>query len=180
MSMRFIMTFEWIESRIADLAPLSLLAMMGIVTTDVVMRYALSSPLSWSYDLVSMYLMPAIIFSSMAIVQRRRHHVNVNLLYLRLSVPVQRVADMISVIGSGGVLALVAFFSGRRAWTAYVNHEVVSGLFEWPTWIGPALLTLGSILFIFRVIVDLVAIAGGLTLHSSSGQSDHINSVEPH
>ena len=176
--MRALRIFEWIELRAAELAALPLLAMVVVVTLDVFLRYTLNAPLTWSYDLVSMYFMPAIVFLSLAIVQRQSHHVNVDLLYLRFPPGMQRFAGALSLVGSGCVMSLIAFLAGRRAWTALANDEVVSGPIAWPVWIGPALLAFGAGLFVLRAIAGLAETVAGRTIAPGAGECEHAEPVE--
>ena len=50
----------------SGLAAAMLLAIMLIATLDVAMRYFLNSPLGWSYDLISLYLMAGMFFLAMS------------------------------------------------------------------------------------------------------------------
>jgi TRAP-type C4-dicarboxylate transport system permease small subunit len=170
--------FEWVEFRVAELAALPLLVMMGVVTADVMLRYSFNAPLAWSYDLVSMYLMPAIVFPSLAIVQRLSHHVNVDILYRRFSPAMQRLAGAISLLASGTVLSLIGYLASRRAWIALLNDEVVSGPISWPVWIGPALLAFGAFLFVLRTLAGLIGIAHGQVIAPGSGDSERADSAE--
>jgi TRAP-type C4-dicarboxylate transport system permease small subunit len=122
-----------------------------------------------------MYLMPAIVFPSLAIVQRLSHHVNVDLLYRRFPPTMQRIASAISLVGSGSVLSMIGVLAGRRAWTALVNNEVVSGPIAWPVWIGSALLAFGAFLFVLRAIAGLIALTHGQVIAPGSGDSERID-----
>src|SRR5690606_15266114 len=97
----------WLEDRAAELAGLAMFAMVFCVTLDVVMRYSVNAPLTWSYDLVSMYLLPAIVFLPIAMVQRHSHHVNVDIVYLRLSPTRQRLAAALSLVCAGGAFSII-------------------------------------------------------------------------
>ncbi len=162
----------WLEDRAADLAGLVMFAMVFCVTLDVVMRYSLNAPLSWSYELVSMYLLPAIVFLPVALVQRQGHHVNVDIVYLRMSPGRQRLASAVSLVCAGGVLAIIGSLAAAKAWLSFAADEIVSGPIPWPVWIGPALLAAGAALFLIRCIAGLLAIAHGATLSPGSGSSD--------
>lgn len=170
----------WAETRSADLAALAMLAMVLIVTVDVVMRYSFNAPLSWSYDLVSMYLMPAAVFLMLALVQRNAHHVNVDIFYRLLPRALQRAASVIAFLCSGTVMAIVATLAAARAWTAIANDEVVSGPIEWPVWIGPALLAAGAALFALRCLTDTVRTVGGHDLPPTVPQDDRPGQSGPH
>ena len=165
----------WFEDRAAELAGLAMFAMVFCVTIDVIMRYSLYAPLSWSYDLVSMYLLPAIVFLPVALVQRNAHHVNVDILYLRLSPGRQRLAAALSLLCAGGVFSIIGILAGIKGWTSVAADEVVSGPIAWPVWVGPALLAAGTALFLLRCIAGLLAIAAGATPSPGSGTSEDGN-----
>jgi TRAP-type C4-dicarboxylate transport system permease small subunit len=164
--------FAWTEARAADVAAIAMLAMVLIVTVDVVMRYSFNAPLSWSYDLVSMYLMPGAVFLMLALVQRNAHHVNVDIFYRLLPQPLQRAASLVAFLCSGIVMAIVAILAAMRAWTAIVNDEVVSGPIEWPVWIGPSLLAVGAALFVLRCLAGIVETARGRALPPAVPEDD--------
>lgn len=166
--------FAWAEARAADAAAIAMLAMVFIVTVDVMMRYSFNAPLSWSYDLVSMYLMPGAVFLMLALVQRNAHHVNVDIFYRLLPKPLQRAASIFAFLCCGVVMAIVTLLAAERAWTAIVNDEVVSGPIEWPVWIGPSLLTIGAALFVLRCLAGIVEVANGRTLSPGASESDPV------
>src|SRR4051794_27976659 len=46
-----------LEKAVSTIAAIFMFAIMMIVFSDVVMRYAFNRPFSWAYDLISLYLM---------------------------------------------------------------------------------------------------------------------------
>ena len=56
-----------VESLWAALASVCLFAIMVIVFLDVGLRYIFNSPLGWSYDVISLYLMVALFFLTVSI-----------------------------------------------------------------------------------------------------------------
>src|SRR3546814_5827562 len=52
---------------------------MLVIVVDVVMRYFFSAPLSWSYDLIGMYLVTLVFFLALADTFRRGGHIKVDL-----------------------------------------------------------------------------------------------------
>src|SRR4051794_22119560 len=51
-----------VEKAVSSIAAVFMFAIMIIVFSDVVMRYAFNRPFSWAYDLISLYLMAGIFF----------------------------------------------------------------------------------------------------------------------
>lgn len=167
----------WLDARAAELAGVAMFVMVGCVGVDVLLRYSFNAPLAWSYDLVSMYLLPAVVFLPMAWVQKHRHHVNVDILYRRFPPRWQRLATVLSLVVCGAVVAAIAALAAGKAWTSLTRGEVVSGPIAWPAWIGSALLALGGFVFVLRALVDLAATLAG---HPWPGetQEDAIKAAE--
>lgn len=162
---------SWVDARVAEAAGMAMVVMLGCVTVDVLLRYTLNSPLSWSYDLVSMYLLPAIVFLPLAVVQKRRHHVNVDILYLKFSPRWQAVATMASLVASGAVVGVIATLAGQEAARSFAQNEVISGPIAWPAWIGNAVLAVGGLIFVARVLVDFCLLLAGHGLPPRSGEA---------
>ncbi len=120
-----------------------LAAMTLIATTDVAMRYALNAPLSWSYDLISLYLLTGVFYLGLSNTLRVDGHISVDILHNRMP-PRLRHAALVA----GYALALFVFLimlqaMGDRTVNAYVKDEAVVGSILWPTWIPGAMVTLG-------------------------------------
>jgi TRAP-type C4-dicarboxylate transport system permease small subunit len=168
----------WVETRVAEVAAAVTLVMVFAVTIDVFMRYTFNSPLTWTYELISMYMLPAIVFLPLALVQRQSHHINVDLLYRSFSPAKQRLAAAFSLTGSALVMAAIAWFAATKAWIALANNEVVSGPIPWPVWIGPALLAFGSALYVLRALAGLIQAAAGRVLDPGAGTSERGDAIE--
>src|ERR1700727_982593 len=70
-----------IETAAGVLAAIALAAIMAIVALDVSMRYIFNRPFAWSYDFVSLYVMPALFFLALSRTYAVNGHVNVDLLH---------------------------------------------------------------------------------------------------
>ncbi|TAK35904.1 MAG: TRAP transporter small permease, partial [Lysobacteraceae bacterium] len=149
---------ERIEDIGALIAGFSIFIIMIIVFLDVFLRYFLQSPLTWSYDLVSIYLVPILFFLVISETFKRNHHVAVDILYLRFSPIWKRIARLLIALLMLPILGEMIRLSARDAITAYRNHEVLSGAVLWPTWIPLAIVVVGFGLLLVRVLLDAVAL----------------------
>lgn len=132
------------------LAAAAMFAMMLIIVADVAARYLFKSPLPWSFDIISLYLMPAAFFLALSGTLHKEHHVNVDIVVN--AVP-PRVASTMKAIGAA--LALVVFLgiiyaAALRAWEAYATRAVTSGVIEWPTWVSAAFVVVGAGVLLLR------------------------------
>src|SRR5690554_7248579 len=147
---RFLTT---VENVLAGIASLILLVIMFTTAIDVFMRYALNQPLSWVFDLMTLYLILSVFFLSFSYTLRQGEHLAVTFFsdrmppwYTRwLSVPLQ----LLGVV----LLVLTAYLSGQEAYHAWSMGYVVSGIIEWPTWIPSAIVTASLLPLAFRLFL---------------------------
>jgi len=145
-----------------------ILAMMVILVVDVFGRYFFHKPLTWSYDIISIYLMPLLIFFALSDAFRKNQHISVDLLYANLAPTTQRALRLLAAILTAAVILPIAWLAFGQAVDRYVNDIVISGSILWPTWVPSLMLGLGTLLLIVRAVLDAVALVSALL----SGSSD--------
>ena len=69
-----------VEKAASSVAAAFMFAIMIIVFSDVIMRYAFNKPFSWAYDLISLYLMAGIFFLVLSEAYASNAHVSVDIL----------------------------------------------------------------------------------------------------
>ena len=80
MLQRSLRALATIEKAVSSIAAFFMFAIMIIVFSDVVMRYAFNRPFSWAYDLISLYLMAGIFFLILSEAYASHAHVSVDIL----------------------------------------------------------------------------------------------------
>lgn len=140
-------------------AAASLFAIMLIVVVDVMLRYLFNSPLSWSYDFISIYLMGIAFFFSLSETLRRNHHVSVDILYLRLSLQMRRIWKLAGWSLSFALFAVIFALAAHTSWARWAGDNVVAGAIPWPTWIPAAIAALGFLLLLARLALGVLALA---------------------
>jgi TRAP-type C4-dicarboxylate transport system permease small subunit len=138
-------------------AAAGLMAIMLVVVADVVLRYAFASPLGWSYDVISMYLVTLVFYMALADTFRRGGHIRIDLFE---SWGRSRVFAACQIAGLASAIvffALIARLMATRGWEGYVARDVMDGAIAWPTWppffVGAA----GVGLLILRLALALAA-----------------------
>jgi TRAP-type C4-dicarboxylate transport system permease small subunit len=159
-------TVEWLEGIGAYAAGLSILAVMLIVFLDVFLRYFFRSPFTWSYDLISLYLVPVLFFLVISETFKRNHHIAVDLLYLRFLETGKRIARLLIALLTIPIVWEIVTLSARDAIDGYRNNEVLSGAILWPTWIPLLVVVLGFGLLIVRLALDAIALIVALTFRT--------------
>lgn len=132
------------EAALLALGAGCLFAMMIIVFVDVVMRYLFNSPLGFSYDLISLYLMVGVFFFALSDTLRHDEHVRVDILYLRMSRGVRRLCDRISYGLSAVLFAIVLWTGLLRAVASTARGEVMATLIPWPIWMAYWIVPIGT------------------------------------
>lgn len=138
------------------IAALLLFSIMIISTVDVGMRYAVSMPLAWSYDLISLFLMSGVFFFSLSDTLRSNEHVGVDLLHGSMSERARHGSLVPGYILASIVFCAMTWIAYGRVLTSYANDEVIAGSILWPNWIAGLSVALGlgitSLRLIYRSI----------------------------
>jgi TRAP-type C4-dicarboxylate transport system permease small subunit len=148
-----------LEGLAATGAALALFAIMLIVVADVLLRYLFNAPLSWSYDLISIYLMGVAFFLALSETLRMNHHVAVDILYLRFPLGWRRVWRLVGWALSFVLFAIIFVLAVTTAWDRWSAGNVVAGAIPWPTWIPAAIAAAGFLLLLVRLALGVVALA---------------------
>jgi len=128
-----------IEAVLALIASIVLFAVMGVVASDVAMRYVFNHPFGWSYDLVSLYFSLAIFYFCLSRTYSAHAHVGVDILHYYVSTRTRRAFALLSAVA------------------ALAAQDVIEGAIEWPTWAYIGLAPLGTALLTVRLVADGVA-----------------------
>lgn len=134
------------------IAALMLFAIMMVSTIDVGLRYAFNSPLVWSYDLISLFLMCGVFFFSLSDTLRNNEHVSVDLIHGSVSDRTRHAMLLLGYSLAAVVFCAMVWASSSRLAVSYSNDEVVAGSVAWPTWIAAMFVTLGLTLTMIRIL----------------------------
>lgn len=134
-----------------------LFTIMAVIVADVAARYFFRSPLAWSFDLISLYLTPAIFFLALSDTLHKEHHVNVDIVFGHVS---PRTANALRFVGSA--LAIVVFLgvtyvAAIQTREAFQASAVTSGIIQWPTWVSSAFVVAGAGLLLLRLVFRTAA-----------------------
>jgi len=103
-----------LEKTASTIAAVFMFAIMMIVFSDVIMRYAFNQPFSWAYDLISIYLMAGIFFLVLSEAYASNAHVSVDILQQKFPPPVKRLSEIATCIVGIVVFSLIAWLFGVR------------------------------------------------------------------
>ena len=143
---------ERFEKVSRTLAAACLIAVMLIVFTDVAARYLAHSPLAWSYDVIGMYLMPALFYLALSDTLAAEHHIAVDLLRPRMPQWLRRVTEVVGNGAAAAVFLLIAWIYGASALDNYASGARVMNAVQWPSWIPEAIVVLGAFTISLRLL----------------------------
>ncbi|MCP1336287.1 TRAP transporter small permease [Futiania mangrovi] len=150
------LTIHSVERVLRFIGACMMLAVMVIVAGDVFARYFFNAPFSWSYDLISIYLMVGIFFFFLSDTFRYHGHVAVDIVQNRLGRRARHASQFVAGAVSCVVFGLALWVGVGRAWSSYVVGEALAGAIAWPMWVALSFVPLGiSLLFLRLVLATL-------------------------
>lgn len=155
-----------LESLLVGVAAAGIFAMMMILVVDVFGRYLFNRPLSWSYDFISIYLMPLVIFLALSDSFRKNHHLSVDIIYNSLTPLAQRALRVLVSVIIAAVITPIAWLAYGQAANRYANDVVIAGSVLWPTWIPSLIVAVGSTLLVLRALLDVLALVSAMVARS--------------
>ena len=140
-----------IEGAAAAVAAAFLFVIMILVVSDVFLRYVVGRPLTFTYDLVGVYLMTGLFFLTLSHAQAAHVNVAVDILVSTFTLRMRILADLVTCFVGASVFALITYVGFDRALDNYVSDDVLAGIIPWPTWVSTAMVPLGSGLLVLRL-----------------------------
>ena len=151
-----------VEKIASTIVAIFMFAIMIIVFSDVVMRYAFNRPFSWAYDLISLYLMAGVFFLSLSGTYAVNGHVSVDILMPHFSPFIRRLCAIAANLVGLAIFIPIAWLGYQRALDNYVSIDVLAGAVPWPTWASAVLVPIGAVLLCLRLMVHFVANLGSI------------------
>lgn len=141
-----------VERVLRALGVACLLAVSLLVFLDVGARYLMNAPILWSYELVTMYMMPAMFYFALSDTLAADHHIAVDLFRRAMPGWLVRIAEIFGCASMAAVFGVVIWFVGASAIEKRELGAVVMGVIEWPSWIPDAIVACGSIVIALRLV----------------------------
>ncbi|MBV1926258.1 MAG: TRAP transporter small permease [Rhodobacteraceae bacterium] len=145
-----------LETGLAIVSGAALAAIMLIVVVDVFMRYLFSSPLSWSYDLIGLYLVVAVFFFSLSDTMQNHGHISIDLFQHMIPHRLRHALLSVGYLFSTLIVAMIGWQAWLRFMIAYGADDRIAAVVPWPTWIAYSIVTLGSLVLALRCAYRMV------------------------
>lgn len=134
---------------------LVILFVMAFVGAEVLMRYAFNSPIHGHLEL-SELMMPIIVFLALSYTQATHGHVGMDLLLDALAPESRRYTNMVVLLVSIFICAVLAFFSLKNAIQLWLFDDVTMSPPYFKTWPSAAAIPLGYALISLRMFIQVL------------------------
>ncbi len=133
-------------------AALCLVSAAVIVTEGVLVRKILGVSTIWQIE-ASVFMLIFTVFAGAPFVQKKEHHLNVDLLVIHLSPRTREITLIVVSVISCIFTAILAWYAWPMWWESVVGNEHSESLWGPPLWIPYFFLPLGMTLLFLQYIV---------------------------
>ncbi len=151
-----------VENLFEALARAALFVLLALVVTQAFTRYVLNDPIGEVVTVTETYLMPGIVFFTLAALQRDDGHVRVDLLYGAWGGRTRQVADLLIAVLSTAFWVVVVYASASETlFSLRMGYEVSKDL-PLPLASAIGIVPLGGTLILLRLVLQIAAALGAL------------------
>ncbi len=146
------------ELALSGLSVLAVIAIMLIVTADTFVRYVLHAPFSWSFELISYYLLIAAIHFAISDTFREGDHIGVDFLPKSIPPKIHVAMEMFWVTAAALVFGIISWGAFENLYYAYVDNEFFPGIIAWPVWVSYLPIAIGTAVMTLRLFLHLLSL----------------------
>ena len=163
---KMVQVFESISEWTGKIAMWFCLFLVLLLSWEVFMRYVLSRPTIYSYEISTM-MGVTIAAGGLAFAHKYQGHVRVDVFWKNLSPKGKAIADVIGAfIFFFPLITILTYVSAKWALRSFVEHEIMTTTYLYPpAWPVRAVMMLGLLLFlpqgVAKLIRDVYLIAKG-------------------
>ena len=133
-----------------------LFALMFVVVADVALRYLFNSPLQWSYEVISSYLMPGLFFFAASHTLKAHAHVSVDIVHNYVTRRTRLLLEALTSTLAAPVFALCTVVSAERTLEDLQSAAASTSGLALPTWTISLMLPIGFGLLTVRLALNAI------------------------
>lgn len=145
---------DFVDGALVTVGALMLFGLMCVVVADVSLRYLFNSPLHWSYDVISNYLMPGVFFLAVSHTLKAHSHVAVDILHNYVKPKTRYVFELACSALAVPAFAICAWKSFGMTLADFESGATASSGLPIPTWSVDFFLPLGFGLLTLRLALN--------------------------
>lgn len=146
----------WLEKILYVGAALALAAMLVSITADAMGRFLFNRPVMGVYEVNEMYLLPAVVYLSIARAQRFNEHIAVDVFVAPMRPGLRRLLLGVGRLLALGLFVAIAYRTGEMAHRQFIRGNVTSGSILLPAWIGWAVVSVGCAAMSLRLALQIL------------------------
>lgn len=146
-------TLSVIEDGLVIVAGLIVLALMIVVTADVIMRSLFNYPLPNSYEYMELGMV-FIVYLGAAQVQREKRHIAIDALVKALPPRGRALAEMLGCLIGLVLMTAIGWWGAQAAWNSYVTSEYIGSVARLPVLPARIALMAGVLVLSLRLLID--------------------------
>lgn len=161
---------EWLIDRSGQAASLLALAIIGLMVTNVVLRYSMSAGSMWAQEL-EWHLLAALILFGMSYSLQRGENVRVDIFYSKFSAPTKKAVDIASAVLTILLALLVIWLSWKYVGQSFAINEKSADPGGLPyRWALKALLPVGYGFLALQATGQLLRLLRGSVISTEAGK----------
>jgi TRAP-type mannitol/chloroaromatic compound transport system permease small subunit len=161
---------EWLVDRSGHAAALIALAIIGLMASNVLLRYSMSAGSMWAQEL-EWHLLAALVLLGMSYSLQRGENVRVDIFYARFSVVTRKVVDVISALLTILLACLVIWLSLKYVGQSFAINERSADPGGIPyRWALKSLIPIGYGLLALQALGQFLRLVWGWKITQEAGQ----------
>ena len=142
----------------------ALFTIMILVFFDAVLRYTLNSPLVFTADVVTLYLISCALLLVLSYTLRQGGHINVDLFVHILPTRLYDLLMAVALLLAFLVVGVMAYQVAALTWESWQQNEVMVGIYAWPLWLGKGIVAFSLVILAVRLLhIALTHLIAGVT-----------------
>jgi len=141
-----------VEDVLMFFAAASFIAIMLIMSADVLFRYLFSSPLAWAFEVLTRYLMPAAFFFAVSYTLRRGEHLVVEIFHSMMPIKARSFLLGLLYIVATAIIAVICWMSIGTTLGSWRGGEQFVGAINWPVWTSHLIVATGTAVLTLRAV----------------------------
>jgi TRAP-type C4-dicarboxylate transport system permease small subunit len=147
-------TLDLVDNALMALGCAMMFALMCVVVADVSLRYAFNAPLSWSYEVISKYLMPGLFFFAASHTLKAHAHVTVDILHNYMGRRTRCALEALTGLLAAPVFGIATWVSALQTLADFRAGAADTSGLGLPSWSVSLMLPLGFGLLALRLALN--------------------------
>lgn len=168
---RTIRAIERLSGFLGVLSGLATLIITLTVILDVALRATINAPILGATEFSTLLLL-VLVYLGLASVQAGKSNFSVEIVVAILPPTVRRLQELLVTLLSAVVIGLLAWYTGREAWSSTLRGEMSFGAITFPVWPARIILSFGLLMLWVQLVVDALQLMFKGTATPAGGHAD--------